>query len=155
MLTPLKRYATFSGRAARAEFWPYVIASTLLQTVLLLVLPPLGALVGLALFIPSTAVTVRRLHDVNRRGLWLLPLPILSILGPMVFLLGNSLFGLLILGLFDPHISEGEAGTIVWATTGVIAATFALNLVAFLVFMAKPGTAGPNRFGEPPAPPKT
>ena len=78
-----KKYATFSGRASRSEFWffslfliiAYVITIFLAAISLYLFIWVLG-IFALAMIIPSIAVTVRRLHDVNKSGwFFLLPLP--------------------------------------------------------------------------------
>ena len=99
----LGNYATFSGRAARSEFWWWVLALILLQIVTgiidgAVVAPMLGAeafspesgqplslLIALALLIPSIAVSVRRLHDLDRSGWWYL-LGLVPIIGPLVLL---------------------------------------------------------------------
>jgi uncharacterized membrane protein YhaH (DUF805 family) len=85
-----RQYATFSGRARRSEFWYWVLFSALVGIVLSAFagatggiqvdpatgMPTYGAtgllanLVSLALFLPSLAVTVRRLHDTDRSGFW-------------------------------------------------------------------------------------
>jgi uncharacterized membrane protein YhaH (DUF805 family) len=79
------KYATFSGRARRSEYWYWVLfvfLVTLLAVVLDSVLKitivegsPYGwisVVVSLALLIPGIAVTVRRLHDTDRSGWWYL-----------------------------------------------------------------------------------
>ncbi|HAK62107.1 MAG: DUF805 domain-containing protein [Pseudomonadota bacterium] len=84
MFEALKKYAVFSGRAQRKEYWLFALLCVLsglmaglidvmlgtfsLQTGLGLV----GVIVSLALFIPSLSVSVRRLHDTDRSGWWLL-----------------------------------------------------------------------------------
>jgi uncharacterized membrane protein YhaH (DUF805 family) len=75
--TGFSKYATFQGRASRPEFWYWVLFIAIVEAVLAI----LGAALGFALFIilglfivatflPTLAVTVRRLHDVNRSGWW-------------------------------------------------------------------------------------
>lgn len=72
-----KKYADFSGRARRSEYWMFVLFNTLIGFVLFLltlitpVLSFLYALYGLAVLIPGLAVTVRRLHDVGKSGAWI------------------------------------------------------------------------------------
>ena len=61
------KYATFSGRATRAEFWWFF-----LFTFLGGLIPIVGLIFALAVLIPSIAVAVRRLHDTDRSGWWLL-----------------------------------------------------------------------------------
>jgi uncharacterized membrane protein YhaH (DUF805 family) len=72
-------YATFSGRARRAEYWWFVLFSLIVSIVLALLTGDpsrgtglIGAIWSLATFIPSIAVGVRRLHDIDRTGWWLL-----------------------------------------------------------------------------------
>jgi uncharacterized membrane protein YhaH (DUF805 family) len=79
----LRKYAVFSGRARRKEYWFF----TLFYFLVLLLLGVVSELAGpgaedaliflagaffLALFLPALAVTVRRLHDVGRSGWWIL-----------------------------------------------------------------------------------
>ena len=82
-LTVLKKYATFSGRAQRAEYWYFVLFSTIISFVLILLDIMLGTsdsngtgllsgIYSLAVFIPTLAVSVRRLHDIGKKGWWLL-----------------------------------------------------------------------------------
>ena len=82
-IVAIKRYAEFEGRSRRREFWYFQLFLILAQFVAgfcdgLLHTPILGAITNLALFIPSIAVGVRRLHDTNRSGWWCL-LPIVNI----------------------------------------------------------------------------
>jgi uncharacterized membrane protein YhaH (DUF805 family) len=70
-------YATFSGRAARSEYWYWtlftIIASVVAEIIdSVLGLGLVGFIVSLALLLPSIAVAVRRLHDIDRTGWWLL-----------------------------------------------------------------------------------
>lgn len=70
-------YAKFSGRAGRVEFWNFVLFCVLLSIVVgaivgMLRLPVLAYIWSVALLIPCLAVTVRRLHDINRSGWWVL-----------------------------------------------------------------------------------
>jgi uncharacterized membrane protein YhaH (DUF805 family) len=82
MIALLKKYADFQGRARRAEYWMFVLFQLLAVAILGLILSGgktdsatatgLMALVTLGLLLPSIAVTVRRLHDTNRTGWWIL-----------------------------------------------------------------------------------
>lgn len=65
-------YADFRGRASRSEYWWFYLFSVLaIFTGALISLAALN-LFALALFLPSLATSVRRLHDVGRSGWWLL-----------------------------------------------------------------------------------
>ena len=91
------KYATFEGRARRKEYWFYVLFYVLSIIVLAIVDNATGTLneeVGLGLlsglfvvatFVPTLAVTVRRLHDTDRSGWWVL-LEFLPIIGGLVLL---------------------------------------------------------------------
>lgn len=92
--TCLSQYATFSGRAARPEFWWFIlfqVIANILAGILDSVLfgsagfPLLGTIVGLGLFLPSLAVAVRRLHDTARSGWWIL-LGLIPVIGILVLI---------------------------------------------------------------------
>ena len=88
MFTALQNYADFSGRARRQEFWMFSLLQLLaiiLASVLDAVLgfPILSLIVGLGLFIPALSVSVRRLHDTDRSGFWLL-LIFIPVIGAIV-----------------------------------------------------------------------
>ena len=80
----LKKYAVFSGRSRRKEYWYFVLFVIIISTVLNIIDGLIGAyeriagvgllssIFSLAILIPSIAVTVRRLHDIDRSGWWLL-----------------------------------------------------------------------------------
>lgn len=90
-LAVLKKYAVFDGRARRKEYWYFVLFNFLIALGLLIAGAIIGAtltgtdsaafpvitlvpvsLYGLAMIIPSIAVTVRRLHDIGFSGWWYL-----------------------------------------------------------------------------------
>ena len=124
MLMPLRRYADFSGRSRRKEYWMFLLFIVLVYSALGVVIAIVGfsgaedgssfggvggamfivlLLFGLAIFIPSIAVAVRRFHDQDKSG-WFYLLNFIPYLGPIIV----------------------------------------------LVFMCLEGTKGPNRFGEDP-----
>ena len=123
MLMPLRRYADFSGRSRRREYWMFFLFNLLIsvavwfllavlfvaglsETAMMTIMMPVFALYGLAalaLIIPGLAVTVRRLHDTDRSG-WTILLGLIPLVGPILL----------------------------------------------LVFYCTEGTPGPNRFGEDP-----
>lgn len=77
-LAVLKKYAVFEGRAARTEYWMFVLFNLIVYIVLSLVgriLGLHGALAGLyslAVLLPNIGVGIRRLHDTDHSGWWLL-----------------------------------------------------------------------------------
>ncbi len=96
-LEVLKKYAVFNGRARRKEYWFFFLFSIIITIVLSIIDVAAGsfdAKTGLGLFtgiytlailIPSGAVSVRRLHDTDRSGWWLL-ISLIPIIGGLVIL---------------------------------------------------------------------
>jgi uncharacterized membrane protein YhaH (DUF805 family) len=86
----LKKYAVFSGRARRSEYWYFVLFYALLYAVFLGVgfaikVPFIVAIVVFGLLLPHWGVSVRRLHDTGRSGWWIL-LGIIPLVGFIVLL---------------------------------------------------------------------
>ena len=71
-VTCLKKYADFSGRATRSEYWWFVLCEVLILGIATLINDTLPGLFALALVLPALAVGARRLHDTGRSGWWLL-----------------------------------------------------------------------------------
>ncbi len=99
----LRHYATFSGRASRAEFWSFTLLNFLISIILLCfvdsstdedthaLLACLTTLFWLVILIPSWAVTVRRLHDRDHSGLWFFAqfIPFIDLVVILFLLLGS------------------------------------------------------------------
>jgi uncharacterized membrane protein YhaH (DUF805 family) len=89
-----KKYATFTGRAHRTEYWMFVLVYIVIAIVVSVVDGILktggilGGLLGLALLVPSIAVAVRRLHDTSRTGWWVLIalVPVIGFIVALVFM---------------------------------------------------------------------
>jgi uncharacterized membrane protein YhaH (DUF805 family) len=154
MFLPLKRYAEFSGRSRRMEFWMWILFQLLLSllfVILLVASVGMGALTGdptqimagvggalviyalwlllsLAFFIPNLAVTIRRLHDSNRSGHW-----VWLFWGPYLAMLAMALAG---------------AGS--EASGGILSLVCLAGGLALLVLMFFEGTKGANRYGPDP-----
>jgi len=105
MLMPLKRYADFQGRSTRMEFWMFVLFVTIVMVVLQVLMgimfassmsvdPQTGVVTGgggigifaviiwvfyLAILVPSIAVGVRRMHDQDKSG-WFILVPIANLI---------------------------------------------------------------------------
>ena len=99
----LEKYAVFSGRAMRIEFWMFTLFNVIISFVLGIVdsilglntgggVGLLGGVYSLAVLLPSIAVAVRRLHDTNRSGWWLLLsfVPILGWIALLIFYVQDS-----------------------------------------------------------------
>ncbi len=93
----LRKYAVFSGRARRKEYWMFVLFNLIIASILGLIealsgiasesYPSvLATLYSLAVLIPSLAVGVRRLHDTGRSGWWLL-ISLAPVVGSIVLLI--------------------------------------------------------------------
>ncbi|WP_416907318.1 MAG: DUF805 domain-containing protein [Polymorphobacter sp.] len=97
MFAPLRKFATFGGRAPRAEFWWFWLFSVLLIGAATVVdfaligaealaafgVGPLGGLAALALMLPSLAVQVRRLHDQEKSG-WFILIGLIPFIGGLI-----------------------------------------------------------------------
>ena len=81
--TCFSKYATFTGRATRPEYWYFVLFTAIVSAVFqvlsnlfpLLNAPPaliVMVVISFLIFIPALAVSVRRLHDIGRSGWWVL-----------------------------------------------------------------------------------
>ncbi|MGE8410692.1 MAG: DUF805 domain-containing protein [Pseudomonas sp.] len=87
----IKKCTDFSGRARRKEYWMFVLVNFLVAVGIGVVEGALGMngaignLYSLAMILPAIAVGVRRMHDTNHRGWWLL-LPVVN----LVFLVLDS-----------------------------------------------------------------
>ena len=91
-LGAFKKYATFAGRARRSEYWYFSLMNMIVSFAIGFVMafvgvPALSGLYSLFAFLPAIAVSVRRAHDVNRSG-WFLLIPIYGII--MMFMKGTE-----------------------------------------------------------------
>lgn len=82
--TCFSKYATFSGRATRSEYWYFYLLYIIVYIVGLIVAAAVGTsgllyLFILPLWLPQLAVGVRRMHDVGRSG-WFLLIPIYNLI---------------------------------------------------------------------------
>jgi|OpeIllAssembly_1097287.scaffolds.fasta_scaffold2417454_1 uncharacterized membrane protein YhaH (DUF805 family) len=96
-LEVLKKYAVFEGRAGRKEYWFFILFNILISMALGYVdwltgninpetgLGILSGIYALGVMIPGMAVSVRRLHDTDRSGWWLL-ITFVPVIGAIVFL---------------------------------------------------------------------
>jgi uncharacterized membrane protein YhaH (DUF805 family) len=77
-LEVLKKYAVFSGRARRKEYWMFVLFNVIIMVALNVVGGIVGdggivgSLYSLGVLVPSVAAGIRRMHDTDRSGWWLL-----------------------------------------------------------------------------------
>lgn len=126
MLLPLKRYAEFSGRSQRKEYWMFTLGIIIAEVAIMIVEGMLGinrmvvgiygpilSLFMLALIIPSLAVSIRRLHDIDKSG-WFFLLALIPLIGSIILLVffctdgtsGPNRFGP------DPKGPDGNLGEV-------------------------------------------
>jgi len=100
----LRKYAVFSGRARRKEYWLFVLFNIIISIALTVIDTMTGTfskeasagllsgIYTLAVLIPGIAVAVRRLHDIDRSGWWLLIIliPVIGAIVLLVFMVQNS-----------------------------------------------------------------
>ena len=91
-----RNYANFNGRSTRADYWWVVLASFLCGFVIGFVFGLMGesgvklattvsSLFSLAILVPSLAITVRRLHDINKSG-WFILISLIPFVGSIILL---------------------------------------------------------------------
>ena len=164
---PLRRYADFSGRSRRMEFWMWVLFQFLIGFAFVVVMMIVGgaaamsgdpnqlmavggivlvlylllALMGLAFFIPNLAVTVRRLHDTDRSGWW-----VMLYWGPYLLMIVATFVAGAGMSAGSPEMG-GMAGGLI----GLVAMlAWFVGCIVLLVFMFLEGTRGPNQYGPDP-----
>ncbi len=142
-LKAMSKYGTFQGRSSRSEYWLFTLFAFLIgvaASIVDLILEGhgsglLSALASLVHFIPSLAVGVRRLHDINRTGWWLLaPCGGVAIVGATVI----------------AAISSGTQVGPVFALALILLLALVVTLFVFCCLRATPG---PTRFGPEPIEP--
>ena len=123
MLMPLKRYAEFSGRTRRKEYWMFVlfyliafVALSIVEGVLGMAgsvgpYGPLTAIFLLAVIIPSIAVGIRRLHDTDRSGWWLL-IALVPLIGGLILLYFSVLEGTSGPNQYGPDPKGGQSSEV-------------------------------------------
>jgi uncharacterized membrane protein YhaH (DUF805 family) len=119
-LKALKKYAVFGGRSRRKEYWYFVLFTITVGVVLAGIDVLLGtfsfaqnigllsAIYSLAVLIPSLAVTVRRLHDIDRTGWWIF-INLIPLIGTMVLLVFAVTDGTPGSNRYDPNPKEASA----------------------------------------------
>ena len=140
------KYATFSGRARRSEFWYFYLFYILIAfglsflSILIPIAKYLYILFGLGVFLPYTAVTVRRLHDIGKSGWFLL------IFMVVIFLISMLMF--LIIDIIAPtNESSSMTVFIVYSLFVFIVLALAIWLI---VWLCKDSQPGENKWGPNP-----
>ncbi len=162
--TCIRKYADFTGRATRAEYWWWVLATTIVSLAISAIdsfvsavsgayfYSPFSTIYSLAILLPNLAVTARRLHDTGKSGWWQLVWFAIAILAVIPVIVG-VLVGLS--GLLTGGADWGEWwAAISWApiVVGILVTLLVwIGLLAWwLVWMVKQGRPGPNHYGPDP-----
>jgi uncharacterized membrane protein YhaH (DUF805 family) len=146
---PIQKYADFTGRAPRAEYWWFVLAMVIIFVALTIVesivglnkmvfgvYGPLTTLLWLAVLVPSLSVGVRRLHDTNRSGWWLL------------LMVPYAIGGVLMVRSMS---AAAAAGTVPgFGAAGILMLIGFVCVIVLLLFYCLAGTPGDNRYGPNP-----
>jgi len=149
-----QKYAQFSGRATRAEYWWFILGNSIIFTILIF----LGrysnfifSIFFLAIIIPTLSVTARRLHDVGKSG-WL---QLLGIIASIVIVISASLSllfgftgGLLLLSGNSSEIGSGILGiAVILGVLSII--SVGINIWLFILYVTN-STPGNNKYGPNP-----
>ncbi len=178
MFQPLVKYVDFQGRARRSEFWLWVlfriivgaVTGTIGMTLMFsgmnfqnpdpsqfmgryFQVMPLFQLINLALLLPTIAVGVRRLHDINRTGWWLVMPIAVSVVGVILFFIffGAQIFAMASTG---SSMSDEQSLKFAFSMFGSLFLCIVLPIliaeIVMLVFYCTDGTRSANRFGADP-----
>jgi uncharacterized membrane protein YhaH (DUF805 family) len=151
----LKKYAVFSGRASRQEYWMFMLVNILIMLVLSVIAGILRGSLGtiingilviyeIAVVIPSLSAAVRRLHDTDRSGWWVLIglVPFVGVIVAIVFMVldgtpGSNRFGA------NPKGIAPTAAPVAAATTAPVAPAAPVSAPVAPVATASEPTSSP------------
>lgn len=137
--TCFRKYFTFSGRAARPEYWLFAGFLFVAQILSFFVAPVMAAAFALATVTPGLSAAVRRMHDAGRSGWWLI-LPALVIPAWLLVWIASAAAALAVkVDALDNDIYFLTASAIMLA---VVTLT--------VIWLTAPSEPGPNRFGPNP-----
>lgn len=123
------KYATFSGRARRSEFWWFYLFNVLVNIVLGLInVKIITSLWSLAILLPSLAVTVRRLHDTGKSGWYILIPIVVAIIACVIIVLAEA----------------SVAGMI------IAYAMIIVVMILYIIWLVKDSQPGDNQYGPNP-----
>ncbi|MBN8190423.1 DUF805 domain-containing protein [Salipiger thiooxidans] len=149
----LRKFLRFGGRASRGEYWFFVLALVIatwvtgaLDYMLFDGRHPLGVFLVIVTILPMSSAGWRRLHDVNRRGWWLL----LPCIASLIFLVGAfAVRGPTAQPMAEiPTVGNSEG----WIYTMMLGfpAVSLVSTIWLVVLLARKGDPHDNRFGPAP-----
>lgn len=116
--TCMRKFVTFSGRAPRAEYWWFILFTTIIGVILELIDPVIAGVANLVFLLPTLSVGWRRMHDIGKTGLWTLA-PLLGLIpifagvfamSEIVMYVGIAIFVVLLLYVLYLTIKRGDSG---------------------------------------------
>lgn len=153
----MRRYATFSGRSTRTQFWIFVLVYLVLGIIgVALDAASEGSAAGepgiftgvivLAHLIPGLAVSVRRLHDIDRSGWWVL-IGLVPLVGPIVMLVFSCTASTPGENRFGPPVGQ-NAASLRRVEPGSAPNTAALDQIEKLAALHKSGAISDEEFKQ-------
>jgi uncharacterized membrane protein YhaH (DUF805 family) len=146
-----ENFANFKGRARRSEYWYFTLANIIFSVITMIIdeilhlkigssnSGVLNSLYGLVMFVPSIAVSVRRLHDIGKSG-WLLLIAYVLIIVAGVGLVATSMSALM-----------GGGGLPALGASFIIAILVIVAVAIWmLILFCKEGDQGANKYGADP-----
>lgn len=149
------KYATFSGRARRSEFWYFFLFNFLVSFVLGLIpsLSWVSGLWALAVLIPSLAVMVRRFHDTGKSG-WYYLVPLIPALAYIIYM-GTFIYKAMkeLGGNFSDFSAVSQLimeNPSAMTTISILGILCFITVIIWIVWMAKDSQPGENKWGPNP-----
>lgn len=142
------KYATFSGRASRSEFWFFHLFYVIIYLVTFWI-PFVNIVVYLAFLLPTLAVSWRRLHDTGRSGWWIGGFYIVCAISATIIL---TTFAVSYAAMtYDPYSDIGDAAYGGLIAGGVLYLALTIGILVYsvvmIVFLSQPGNKTANKFG--------
>lgn len=136
------KYAVFSGRAGRKEYWMFVLINGIISVMLSAVMPLLSLDYSLVALLPSLSVGVRRFHDIGRSGksfaCYIVPIYVCIVLIPFLEWATKPRVGL---------IPQDSIPIVLIPVILFLPMVLSVMLICVLARRGQPQT---NQYGEPP-----
>lgn len=137
----IKKYTLFTGRASRKEYWMFVLMNTLILILMSIVLSIIGlrpdakeiveGIYSLAVFLPTFALTFRRLHDIGKSGWW-------------------AGAGLIYMALFFALISIAMFQSALFFVVIIFMVPLFVYSIVLFIFTVQASQIGDNKYGPHP-----
>lgn len=155
------KYATFSGRARRSEYWYFYLLNILVSFGIGMIpfVNILGGLWSLAVLIPTLAVTVRRFHDIGKSGWWFLVMiiPGIAFSGVFIYFIIKLVMDAQAMGIsvenMDDYESIMELIKAQSSSLKLMGILFLVSIVVFvwqIIWLVTDSEPGENKYGPNP-----